>query len=77
MADYVRAELRDSGESAAAHPARSAIGAALHYDDGPWTARVEVRGAAEQDRVAAIERTTDGYTFLNASLGYRLFVGRT
>ena len=38
------------------------------------TAASRLRRTAEQDRVAALERPTDGYTLLNASLGYRLFV---
>jgi len=52
-------------------------GAGLHYDSGAWNGRVELRGVAKQDRIAAFERPTDGYTMLNASLGWRLFFGRT
>jgi iron complex outermembrane receptor protein len=50
---------------------------ALHYRSHTWNARVEARGALKQDRIAAFERPTDGYTWLNASLGYRFFLGRS
>lgn len=76
MADTVRAELRDTDEPLPRiTPARA--GAALHYRGGRWNGRVEVRRTAAQDRVASFERPTDGFTFLNASLGYRFFSGRT
>ncbi|MET0552297.1 MAG: TonB-dependent receptor [Vicinamibacteria bacterium] len=76
MADTVRAELRDTGEPLPRiTPAR--VGAALHYRGERWNGRVEVRRTAAQDRVAPLERPTDGFTFLNASLGYRFFSGRT
>lgn len=35
------------------------------------------RGIADQDRVAPLERATDGHTLLNASLVWRAFLGRT
>jgi iron complex outermembrane recepter protein len=76
MADTVRAERRDTGEPLPRiTPAR--VGAALHYRGERWSGRVEVRRTAAQDRVEALERPTDGFTFLNASVGYRFFAGRT
>lgn len=76
MADTVRAELRDTDEPLPRiTPAR--VGAALHYRGARWNGRFEVRRTAAQDRVASLERPTDGFTFLNASLGYRFFAGRT
>jgi iron complex outermembrane receptor protein len=74
-ADYVHAELRDIGEPLPRIPPVR-LGAALHYDAERWTAGVEVRGAAKQDRVSPFERPTDGYALLNATLGLRLFAGR-
>jgi iron complex outermembrane receptor protein len=74
-ADYVRAELRDTGEPLPRIPPFR-YGFALHYDSERWDARVELRGAAAQDRLASFETETDGYTLLNAALGYRLFAGR-
>jgi iron complex outermembrane recepter protein len=76
MADYVRAELRGSGDPLPRIPPFR-YGAGLHYDSGRLNGRVEVRGVAEQDRVTAFERPTDGYTLLNASLGWRVFFGRS
>jgi iron complex outermembrane receptor protein len=74
--DYVRAELTDSNEPLPRIPPFR-YGVGLHYrGDRPW-ARVELRGVAEQDRISEFETSTDGYTFLNASLGYRVFAGRS
>jgi iron complex outermembrane receptor protein len=74
--DYVRAELRATDEPLPRIPPLR-YGAALHYYDGRWTARAEARGVAEQDRLGQFERVTDGYLFLNASVGYRIFAGRS
>jgi iron complex outermembrane receptor protein len=74
--DLVRAELRDTGEPLPRIPP-SRVGAGLHYHGERWNGRVEVRHAAEQDRVSLFERPTPGYTLVNANLGYRLFAGRT
>jgi iron complex outermembrane receptor protein len=76
LLDYVRAELRDTGEPLPRIPPFR-WGAGLHYRDMRWTGRVELRGAAAQDRIADNELPTEGYTFLNASLAYRFFLGRT
>jgi iron complex outermembrane receptor protein len=76
MADYVRAELRDTDEPLPRIPPFR-YGVGLHYDADRWTGRVELRGAAEQDRIGAFELPTDGYTLLNASVGWRAFFGRS
>jgi iron complex outermembrane receptor protein len=76
MGDLVRAELRDTDDPLPRIPP-ARLGAALHYHSQRWNSRVEVRHTFEQDRVARLERPTDAFTFLNASLGYRLFAGRT
>ena len=74
--DLVRARLTDEGQDLPRiPPTRYAVG--LHYGSERCNARVEARGALEQDRIAPFERPTEGYTFLNASVGYRLFVGRS
>lgn len=75
-ADVVRARLTGLDEDLPRIPP-ARLGLGLHYQSQVWDARVEVRHAFEQDRTAPFERPTDGYTFLNASVGYRLFVGRT
>lgn len=74
--DFVRAELRATGEPLPRIPP-TRFGAGLHYHGEQWDGRVEVRHSAEQDRVSLFERPTPGYTFLNASVGYRLFAGGT
>ncbi|HUG54768.1 MAG TPA: TonB-dependent receptor [Vicinamibacteria bacterium] len=76
MGDFVRAELRDTGEPLPRIPP-SRLGAGLHYHAEHWDGRVEVRHAADQDRVSRFESPTAGYTLLNASVGYRLFAGGT
>jgi iron complex outermembrane receptor protein len=76
VADYVRAELRDTGEPLPRMPPFR-YGVGIHYEGGRWNGRLEVRGSAAQHRVAAFERPTDGYTLLNANIGWRLFLGRS
>ena len=76
MADYVRAERRDTDTPLPRIPPfRYGIG--VHYESGSWNGRLELRGVADQDRVAPLERATDGHTLLNASLVWRAFLGRT
>lgn len=74
--DFVRAELRDNGEPLPRIPP-DRVGVGLHYHGERWNGRIEVRRAADQDRISAFEGPTNGYTLLNASFGYRLFAGRT
>jgi iron complex outermembrane receptor protein len=74
--DLVRAQLTDENQDLPRIPP-ARYGVALHYRTLRWDARVEARGALEQDRVAPDELPTEGYTFLNASLGYRFFLGRS
>lgn len=45
------------------------------YEGGGWTGTVEVRHVGKQDRVAAFELPTGGYTLLNASLVVRPIKG--
>ena len=73
----MRAELSDADEPLPRIPP-------TRYGRGPPLPERQVerppggpRRGLEQDRIGAFERPTDGYTFLNASLGYRFFVGRT
>lgn len=67
--DLVRADFGDGG-----HPPRippQAITLGLEAENPNWTGRVEMVDTAEQDRLAAFETPTDGYTFFNASLAFR------
>lgn len=74
-ADFVRAELRETGEPLPRIPAeRFRLG--LHYRDDRFDARVEGLRVGRQDRVAAGETPTAGYTMVNATFGYRFFKPR-
>lgn len=73
--DYVRAKLKDGGNLPRITPMRVWVG--LRYTQGPFSASAEVRRTEEQDDVAEFEEETEGYTMLNATIGYRLFAGRT
>ncbi len=73
-ADFVRAELRDTGEPLPRIPPRR-YRLGVHYQGEQWQGRIEGLRVEEQDRVARFERPTEGHTLLNASVGYRLFVG--
>ncbi|HEX7708126.1 MAG TPA: TonB-dependent receptor [Thermoanaerobaculia bacterium] len=74
-ADYVRATLSGGANLPRIPPMRVAAGLRLH---GPsLSAMAEVRRTFAQDDVADYESTTGGYTFLNASVGYRFFVANT
>jgi iron complex outermembrane receptor protein len=77
QADYVRASLRGGSEDPLPRIPPFRYGATLHYHDTRLDGRFEVRGVSEQTRISASELPTEGYTFLNASLGYRFFLGRT
>jgi len=74
-ADYVRATLSGGGNLPRIPPVRAAIGIQTH--GGPWQVMAEVRHTFDQNDVAPMESPTDGYTFLNAHLGYRLIFGNT
>lgn len=73
-ADYVRAELRDTDEPLPRIPPYK-LRLGLHYRGEKIQGLVEAERVARQNRVAAFETETAGYTLLNASLGYRLFLG--
>ncbi len=75
-ADYVHAEDSDTGEPLPRiTPLR--YSASLNYESENWTASIEGQRVSRQNRVAEFERATAGYTFLNASLGYKFRIGRT
>ena len=74
-ADFVRAELRDSGDPLPRIPPRR-YRLGVHYRGDRLDGLVEGIRVEEADRVAAFELPTEGYTLLNASLGYRFFTAR-
>jgi len=69
VGDVVKAELDSGGDLPRIPPLR--LGAGLHYHSERWNASGEVRWVDRQSDVATNETPTDGYTFVNASLGYR------
>ena len=74
--DYVRAELTATDEPLPRiPPLRWGVG--LGYESVTWHGHAGLTRVTMQDRVSPFETTTDGYTMLDASIGYRLFRGRT
>lgn len=67
--DLVRAQLAGGEAVPRIPPMRLGVG--LWYRVGRWSATTEVRWVDAQERVAASEPPTPGYTMLDASLGYR------
>lgn len=71
--DITRAENTTTGEPLPRiSPVR--FGGGLSFEQGPMTARLDAMRVRGQDRVSAGELPTDGYTMVNASVGYRLTV---
>lgn len=75
-ADYTRAENRDANEALPRIPPFRTL-AALDYECGAWSARLEGQYAAHQDRHDTNELPTDSYFLVNAALGYTLELGDT
>jgi len=67
--DVVRATLADGSPVPQIPPFR--IGVEFDYAQGPWQSTLSAFRYARQDRVAANESTTDGYTLLDASVNYQ------
>lgn len=71
--DLVRAEFGDGGDLPRIPAGR--LGLRGDWIGGPWSAEVEAIRVFTQDRIAAYEMTTPGYTMVNATLGRDLVVG--
>ena len=76
QSDYVQAEDLDT-DTPLPRITPLRYSASLNYEGEHWTANIEGRRVAAQNRVAEFETPTAGYTFLNASVGYKFRVGRT
>jgi iron complex outermembrane receptor protein len=48
------------------------VGSSLHYEQGNWHGEVEVVRNSKQDKIAAYETDTDGYTMWSAAANYYL-----
>lgn len=70
--DYVRGKLDNGGDLPNIPPLR--VGAGLHYDLGQWHLGTQVFYYDKQDKIAANELLTDGYTMVNADTSYRLTI---
>jgi iron complex outermembrane receptor protein len=75
QADYVHAEDSSGEPLPRITPFR--YGISLNYESEHWTASIEGWRVDAQNRVAEFETPTPGYTFLNASIGYKFQWGRT
>ncbi|HEY4369317.1 MAG TPA: TonB-dependent receptor [Steroidobacteraceae bacterium] len=71
--DYVRGKL-DSGEDLPQIPPLR-VGGGLHYDLAQWHLGTQLFYYSRQDKVAANELPTPGYTMLDADTSYRLPTG--
>jgi iron complex outermembrane receptor protein len=72
--DYVRADQTDIDEPLPRIPPLR-LGVGVHYQGDPLWGEARVRRVNEQDRLAEFETVTEGYTMLDASIGYRFFAG--
>lgn len=73
-ADFVRGELRTTGEALPRIPPRR-YRLGLHYHGDRWKGQLEGQRVETQDRISPFELPTEGYTLVNASVGYRFFAG--
>lgn len=74
--DYTQATLRQNDEPLPRIPPLR-VGGGLSLEQGQLLAKVSLKRVRAQHRIAPFEEETDGYTMLNASLRYRLFMGTT
>jgi iron complex outermembrane receptor protein len=75
-ADSVRAEVTNTNDPLPRIPPRRES-AGIRYQGPHFWGLLEVRRTERQDRNADFETPTDGYTWFNAILGYRIVAGRT
>lgn len=69
LVDYVQGEIDSAGPAPRIPPLRVLGG--IDARGAQFVGRVEVEHATSQDRTAAFETETDGYTMVNASLSWR------
>lgn len=73
LADYVKATIRTAGPAPRIPPFRMLGGIEAQSDR--LTGRIEVERTARQDRLAAFETPTSGFTLVNASLAFKPLKG--
>ena len=69
VADYVRATVKDGGPVPRIPPLRLLAG--VEAQSAKMDARLEAEWISDQERVAAFETRTEGFTTVNASLAWR------
>jgi iron complex outermembrane recepter protein len=74
QADYIRARLQQGGDLPRTPPLR--IAAEFAYDFGDISADIRATRYLKQDKVAAAESASPGYTLIDASMNYRLNLGQ-
>ena len=74
QADYIRARLQQGGDLPRTPPLRFA--AELAYDLGDISADIRATHYLKQDKLAAEETATSGYTLIDASVNYRLYLAQ-
>ncbi|NMH59112.1 TonB-dependent receptor [Alteromonas ponticola] len=72
FSDYVRARLQDGGDLPRTPPLR--FGSQFSYEEAQFSAHLDITRYQEQDRIAAEETATDGYTLVDATVSYNLSV---
>lgn len=70
VADYVRATISDGGGPVPRIPPLRLLGG-LEAESDSIDGRIEVERIFDQDRIAAFETPTDGFTLVNASVTWR------
>ncbi|HCK83842.1 MAG TPA: TonB-dependent receptor, partial [Hyphomonadaceae bacterium] len=67
--DVVRAEFASGGRPPRIPPSSLTIG--VDAENAHWRGRLEAAHVGDQDRLAAFETPTQGYTFVNAGIAFR------
>lgn len=73
--DTAYGELSGGSDLPRMTPMRFGLG--LEADHGPWSGHLDLTRVARQDRIAALETETAGYTLLDADLAYEIPHGST
>lgn len=70
FSDFVRARLKDGGDLPRTPPLR--FGTQFSYQNEALSAHLNITRYQSQDRIAATETTTDGYTLVDVNVSYDL-----
>lgn len=73
--DIVYGKLKDNGNIPRLTPQR--FGFDLDYKKNAWLANFNLTRVTRQDRVAALETETSGYTLMNVEMGYHMKLAKS